>query len=43
MSFVDVSMICFTGHEWTIRFLYMSKDGAINLLTNADLSEKRET
>ena len=43
MSFVDVWMICVTGHECTIPFLYMSTDGALNLLTNADLGEKRET
>ena len=38
MRFNDVG-----GNDHRIHFLYMSKDEAINLLTNADLTEKSGT
>ena len=43
MNFDDLFVITFKGNDYTIHFLYMSKDEAINLLRNADLTEKSRT
>ena len=40
MNFDDLFVITSKGNDYTIHFLYMSKDEAINLLRNADLTEK---
>ena len=38
--FNDVVIVSVKDNDYRIRFLSMSKDGAINLLRNADLTEK---
>ena len=43
MNFDDLFVITFEGNDYNIHFLYMSKDEAINLLRNADLTEKSRT
>ena len=40
MSFNDVASVSSKGNDYRIRFYYMSKDEAINLLKNADLTKK---
>ena len=40
MSFNEVAIVFVKGNHYRIHFWYMSKDKAINLLTNADLSKK---
>ena len=42
MSFKDVAIVSVKGNDYRIHFLYMSKDESINVLTNADLTEKSE-
>ena len=39
-DFNDVAIVTVKGNDYKIHFLYMSKDEAINLLRNADLTEK---
>ena len=43
MNFNDVPIVTVKENYYEIHFLYMSKDEAINLLRNADLTEKRGT
>ena len=38
MSFNDVAIISVKGNDYTSHFSYTSKDEAINLLKNANLS-----
>ena len=38
----DVAIVTVEGKDYKIHFLYMGKDETINLLSNADLAEKRE-
>ena len=40
MSLNDVATVSVKGNDDRIHFCYMSKDEAINLLKNNDLSEK---
>ena len=40
MSFNDVANISVRGDNYRILFLHISKDEAITLLRNADLTEK---
>ena len=40
MSFNDFAVVFVKGNDYRIHFLYMSKDEAINLLRNVDLTEK---
>ena len=40
MSFNDVAIVPVIGNDYRIHFWYKSKDEAINLLKNADLSKK---
>ena len=43
MSFNGVSIVSLKRNDYRIHVWYMSKDEAINLLTNADLTERRRT
>ena len=43
MNFNDVVVVHGKGNNYRIHFLYISKDGAINLSKNADLTEKNGT
>ena len=43
MSFNDFAIGTVTGNYYRIHFLYMSKDEAIILLRNANLTEKNAT
>ena len=43
MSFNDVATISAKGSDYRTHFWYMSKYETINLLRNADLTEKSET
>ena len=43
MSFNDAAIVYVNGNDYRNHFLYMSKDEAINVLYNADLSEKNGT
>ena len=40
MNFNDAAIVTVKGNGYWIHFLYMGKDEAINLLKNADLTEK---
>ena len=40
MNFNNVAIHAVKGNDYRIHFLYMSKDEAINLLRNVDLTEK---
>ena len=40
MCFNDVAVVTVKGNDYRIHFLYLIKDEAINLLRNADLTEK---
>ena len=40
MNFNGVAIRAVKGNDYRIHFLYMSKDEAINLLRNVDLTEK---
>ena len=40
LSFNDVAIVSVKENGYKIHFCYMSKDGAINLLRNTDLTEK---
>ena len=42
MSFNDVVIVSIQGNVYRIHLSYMSKDEAINLSRNADLTEKSE-
>ena len=39
-SFNDVAIVYIKGNSYRIHFLYMNKDETINILKNADLTEK---
>ena len=43
MSFNDVAIVSVKGNDYTIHFRQMSKEEAIYLLENADLTKKSET
>ena len=43
ISINDGGIVFVKGNDFRINFWYMSKDKAINLLENADLSEKSGT
>ena len=43
MSFNDVSIVSVSKYDYGINFWYMNKDKAIDLLRNADSTEKTET
>ena len=40
MNFNDVAIVSVEGSDCRIHFWYMSKDDAINIMTNSDLNEK---
>ena len=40
MNFNDVAIVFVKGNDYRIYFQYMSKDDAINVMKNSDLSEK---
>ena len=40
MNFNDVAIVFVKGNDYRIHFQYMSKDDAINVMENSDLSEK---
>ena len=42
MSFNDVTIVSVKENDYRIHYWHMSKDEAMNLLKNADLSEKSE-
>ena len=42
MSFKDFAIVSVKGNDYRIYFVHMSKDKAINLLQNANLSERSE-
>ena len=43
MSFNNAEIVFVKGNDYRIRFWYMSKDKAINLFRNVDLTEKSGT
>ena len=43
MSFNDAAIVSVKGNDYRNHFLCMSKDEAINVLHNTDLSEKNGT
>ena len=40
MSFNDVAIVSIKGNDYRIHFWYMSKNGAIALMTNSSLKDK---
>ena len=40
MNFNDAAIVSVKGNDYRIHFWYMSKDDAINIMNNSDLSEK---
>ena len=40
MNFNDAAIVSVKGNDYRIHFWYMSKDDAINIINNSDLSEK---
>ena len=40
MSFIDASIACVKGSDYTIYFWYMGKDDAINIKNNSYFNEK---
>ena len=42
IHFNDVAIVSIKGNEYRIHFWYMSKDDAINIIKNSDLSKKKE-
>ena len=40
MNFNDPAIVSVKGNDYRIHFWYMSKDDAINIMNNSDLSEK---
>ena len=40
MNFNDVAIVSVEGSDCRIHFWYISKDDAINIMTNSDLNEK---
>ena len=43
ISFNDVATVSVKGNDYRIHFWYISKDEPINVLKNADLTEKSRT
>ena len=41
MSFNDVAIVYVKGRAYRIQFWYMSKDDAINIMTNSNLVNKK--
>ena len=41
MGFNNIDIVYFNGGAYRIYFWYMSKDGAINIMTNSNLVDKR--
>ena len=42
MNFNDVALAFIKGNNYRIHFWYMSKNDAINIMTNSNLDEKSE-
>ena len=42
MSFIDVAILSVKRNGYRIRFGYLSKDEAINIMRNSDLKEKKQ-
>ena len=40
MNFNDVDVVSITGNDYRIHFWYMSKDEAVTLMTDSNLSDK---
>ena len=40
MNFNDVPIVSIKGNDYRIHFWYMSKDDAISIMNNCNLSEK---
>ena len=43
MNCNDVAIVSIKGNDYRIHFWYMSKDDAISIMNNSDLSEKTES
>ena len=41
MGFNNIAIVYFNGSAYRIHFWYMSKDDAINIMTNSNLVDKR--
>ena len=41
MSFNDVPIVYIKGNAYRIQFWYMSKDGAISIMNNSNLVDKK--
>ena len=41
MNFNDVAIVSIKGRDYRFHFWYMSKNGAINIMNNSNLNEKR--
>ena len=41
MSFNDVAVVSIKGNDYRIHFWYMSKDGAISIMHNSNLIDKK--
>ena len=41
MNFNDVAIVSIKGNDYRIHFWYMSKNDAINIMTNSNLKESR--
>ena len=41
MGFNNIAIVYFNGSAYRIYFWYMSKDDAINIMTNSNLVDKR--
>ena len=40
MSFKNVAIVCIKGNNYRIHFYYISKNNAIDLMTNSNLNDK---
>ena len=40
MNFNDVAIVSIKGNDYRIHFWYMSKDDAINIINNSNLTKK---
>ena len=40
MNFIDVAIVSVKGSDCIIHFWYMSKNDAINIITNSNLNQK---
>ena len=41
MNFNDVAIVSVKGSDYRTHFWYMSKDGAVSIINNSDLNDKR--